>query len=175
MPDAPPYGQPVNAVTSEPQATAPVPSTGIMRAQAVWFRDQKAVLRRQAVKRFGADFRRYLEHLIPQVERFADAQPLDDCPARVAAVGVREARRRLDEPVPEGLTAEVARVERLARSVLVLCDHHAALRGQVMCLVCDKPIESGDVWVPYDKVSPSGGATRAGRVHRYCVDVRRRP
>ncbi|MGW4563747.1 DUF6415 family natural product biosynthesis protein [Streptomyces sp. NPDC004561] len=94
----------------------------------------------------------------------AAALPKDDGPAKVARAGVRKARRRLVEIEAAGLFGEVARVKRLARSVVSLCDHYDTLSGVRMCLVCDKPIEGGDPWEPYGQVSPSGGATWSGRV-----------
>ncbi|MFD7281626.1 DUF6415 family natural product biosynthesis protein [Streptomyces sp. NPDC059862] len=153
---------------------APAPSTGLMRAQATWFLDQRTLLRHQTVKGFGQDFRGYLGQLIPRIGQLADVLPPDDVPARVALVGVGVARRRLGEEGAAGLYGEVERVKRLARSVVALCDHYDALTGLAMCLACDKPIEAGDAWVPYDHVSPSGGAARAGRIHCRCANAPRR-
>ncbi|MFC9916276.1 DUF6415 family natural product biosynthesis protein [Streptomyces sp. NPDC127197] len=146
-----------------------------MRAQATWFLDQRTLPRHQTVKGFAQDFHGYLERLIPQIDLLAEALPPDDVPAKVALSGVGEARRRLEDPEAAGLLGEVDRVRRLARSVVALCDHYDALTGLAMCLACDKPIEAGDAWVPYDKVSPSGGAERSGRIHCRCANNTRRP
>ncbi|MFE4576336.1 DUF6415 family natural product biosynthesis protein [Streptomyces chartreusis] len=67
---------------------------------------------------------------------------------RVASVAVREARARLHEPEAAGLHGETERVKRLARSVVLLCDQHAALSALRMCLTCDKPIKSDEAPVP---------------------------
>ncbi|QOV37510.1 hypothetical protein IM697_03480 [Streptomyces ferrugineus] len=64
-------------------------------------------------------------------------------------------------------------MKRLARSVVALCDHRDALTGARMCLACDKPIEE-QASLPYEKVSPSGGATQPGRIHATCADAVRR-
>ncbi|MFD7408435.1 DUF6415 family natural product biosynthesis protein [Streptomyces sp. NPDC059866] len=145
-----------------------------MRAQATWFLDQRTLLRHQTVKGFGQDFCGYLGQLIPRIGQLADVLPPDDVPARVALAGVGEACRRLGEEGAAGLYGEVERVKRLARSVVARCDHYDALTGLVMCLACDKPIEAGDAWVPYDQVSPSGGVARAGRIHCRCANAPRR-
>ncbi|MFD7278386.1 DUF6415 family natural product biosynthesis protein [Streptomyces sp. NPDC059862] len=162
----------MNATRDETEA--PAPSTGLIRAQATWFIDQRMLPRHQTVKGFSQDFHGYLEQLIPQIEQLADVRPPDDVPAKVALAGVGEARRRLDEAESAGLYGEVERVKRLARSVVAMCDHYDALTGLAMCLACDKPIEAGDAWVPYDHVSPSGGAARAGRIHCRCANAPRR-
>ncbi|WP_267890910.1 DUF6415 family natural product biosynthesis protein [Streptomyces sp. AS58] len=96
------------------------------------------------------------------------------CGSRARKSASGEARRRLSVREAPGLKGEAALVERLARSVMALCDHYDSLTGLVMCLTCDKPIESGDAWVPYDMVSSSSGAVRAGRVHTRCADISRR-
>ncbi|WP_432042450.1 DUF6415 family natural product biosynthesis protein [Streptomyces cadmiisoli] len=153
----------------------PASSTGLLRAQASWFIDQRSLPRHQIVKAFDEDFQGQLGRLIPQIEHLCDALPPDDVPAKVALACVGAARQRLKEPEAAGLRGEVERVERLARSVVALCDHYDALTGLAMCLACDKPIESGDAWVPYDRGTPCGGAARAGRVHTHCAHAPRGP
>ncbi|MFJ5157006.1 DUF6415 family natural product biosynthesis protein [Streptomyces sp. NPDC088353] len=149
-------------------------STVTMRAAASWFLDQRTLPRHGTVTLFSRDFGRYLGELVEHVAQLAGQRSDDDVPARVALAGVGEARRRLDEPEAAGLSGEVARVKRLARSVVALCDHYEALTGVVMCLACDKPIRVGEESVPYEHVSPSGGSARAGRVHAWCVTAVRR-
>ncbi|MET8827345.1 DUF6415 family natural product biosynthesis protein [Streptomyces sp. NPDC004610] len=153
-----------------PTRTGPgtLPNLGIVRAHASWFIDQQALPRHQTVRRFGADFRRYLELLTEQTEQLARTMPPDDVPARVAEIAVGEARRRLYIPERDGLTGETERVKRLARSVMALCDHFETLRGLVMCLACDQPIEAADAWPEYDPPDLSG------RIHRACRRPRHR-
>jgi hypothetical protein len=141
-----------------------------MRADAVAFLDVCLPLPRyEDVQNAAADCHRNLLRLIPEVEQLAGRLPDDDIPAKVAQAGVAEARRRLYEIEAVGLDGEVKRVQRLARSVLALCDHHDSLTGLTMCLVCDDPIQGGEESQPYDKVSPSGGVARAGRIHAKCA------
>ncbi|MFD7408389.1 DUF6415 family natural product biosynthesis protein [Streptomyces sp. NPDC059866] len=144
-----------------------------LRAAATWLLDQRTVPRHQSVKLFSQGFHNYLGQLIPRIGQLAEVLPPDDVP-RVALAGVGEARRRLEEPESVGLHGEVDRVRRLARSIVAPCDHFDTLTGLVMCLACDKPIEAGDAWVPYDQVSPSGGVARAGRIHCRCANAPRR-
>ncbi|MGP4088029.1 DUF6415 family natural product biosynthesis protein [Streptomyces sp. KR55] len=162
----------MNATRDETET--PAQSTATMRAAATWLLDQRTVPRHQSVKLFSQGFHGYLKQLIPQVEQLAEVLPPEDVPAKVALAAVGEARRRLEEPEAAGLYGEVDRVRRLARSVMALCDHYDALTGVAMCLACDKPIEAGDAWVPYDHASPSGGSTPAGRIHCRCANVPRR-
>jgi hypothetical protein len=61
--------------------------------------------------------------LIPAVEDLAARRPKNDVRARSALADVVEARRCLDEIEAVGLAGEVERAQRLARSVLALCDH----------------------------------------------------
>ncbi|GAB2714313.1 DUF6415 family natural product biosynthesis protein [Streptomyces bullii] len=156
------------------ETAAPIPSTVAMVTQATWFLKQPTLLGHQDVKAFEADFRTFVEHLIPQVEELAAARSRDDVPAQVALAGVAEARRRLIEPEAAGLKGEVARVQRLARSVIALCTHYDALTGISMCVVCNRVIDGDDEpWEPYDYASPSGGAARSGGVHAACATRRR--
>ncbi|MGW4042918.1 DUF6415 family natural product biosynthesis protein [Streptomyces sp. NPDC004721] len=163
----------MSAAPTSPADRLPL-STVTMRAAASWFLDQQTLPRHGEVTLFSGDFGRYLEELIEQVRQLAGQLSDDDAPARVALAGVGEARRRLDEPEAAGLNGEVARVKRLARSVMALCDHYEALTSVVMCLACDKPIRAGEESVPYEHVSPSGGSARAGRVHARCATAVRR-
>ncbi|CAM5323862.1 hypothetical protein SCHAM137S_02034 [Streptomyces chartreusis] len=150
---------------------APTPAT--MRAAATWFLDQPTLPRHESLKLWYQDFEGFLRHLMPAIEVFAAGLPEDDVPARVAMVGVGEAQRRLDEPQAAGLLGEARRVQRLARSIVALCDHHDALRGASMCLACDKPIADGQASLPYARATPSGGAQQSGRIHAACMGVGR--
>lgn len=109
--------------------------------------------------------------LIPEVEKLAGRCDKDDVRGKVALAGVGEARRRSSEIEGTGLTHEFERVQRLARSVVALCDHYATLAGTAMCLVCDKPIGVDDETVSYDRVSPSGCSARSGRIHSRCASA----
>ena len=147
--------------------------TASMRAAASWFLEQRTLPRHQSVQLFHQDFSAFIGQLIPEIEQLAAGQPENDVPAQVALVGVGEARRRLHEPEAAGLHGEVERVKRLARSVVALCDHREALAGVRMCLACDKPIEDDQMSLPYEKVSPSGGAVPSGRIHAACASTGR--
>ena len=160
--------EPANA--SHPEAR-PLLDIVRMRADAAEFLDVCVPLPRyEDVQNAAADCHRNLLKLIPEVEQLAGRLPDDDIPAKVAQAGVAEARRRLYEIEAVGLDGEVKRVQRLARSVLALCDHHDSLTGLTMCLACDDPIQDGEESQPYDKVSPSGGVARAGRIHAKCAN-----
>ncbi|MFB8777970.1 DUF6415 family natural product biosynthesis protein [Streptomyces broussonetiae] len=158
----------MNTVPHTANASARPAPLAQMRSSASWFVGQATLPGHQTVLGFVDEFQADLEWLVPRVEQLAAALPEGDGPARMALAGVSEARQRLDLPEASGLQGEVRRVERLARSVLALCDHHDVLTGMVRCLVCDQRIED-DAWTPYDKVSPSGGAIRAGRIHQGCA------
>lgn len=162
----------MNATRDETEA--PASSIVAMRAAAGWFLDQPSLPRHQTVKGFSEDFHGCLVQLIPQIKQLTERLPEDDVPAKVALAGVGEARRRLDEPEADGLHGEVERVKRLARSVVALCDHYDTLKGVTMCLTCDTPIEDGAERLPYDQISPSGGAARSGSVHARCANTVRR-
>ncbi|KUN91907.1 DUF6415 family natural product biosynthesis protein [Streptomyces caeruleatus] len=163
--------RPVNATQEQTDCSAP--TTATMRAAATWFLDQPTLPRHESLKLWHQDLGGFLRHLMPAIEALAADLPENDVPARVAMVGVGEARRRLHEPEAAGLLGEAQRVQRMARSVVALCDHHDALAGMRMCLACDKPIEDGETWLPYDKFSPSGGAAQSGRIHASCASVGR--
>lgn len=105
------------------------PSTASMRAAAAWFLNQSRLPDHGMLKVWAVDLGDFLEHLVSALAQFAAKLPPGDVPARVAMVGVGEARRRLDEPDAAGLRGEAERVRRLARSVVALCDHHDALTG----------------------------------------------
>lgn len=71
--------------------------------------------------------RRHIRALIPDVEQLAGRQPEDDIPRACALACCGEARIRLrlsneDTPAVRGAAAQ-----RLARSVIALCDHYENL------------------------------------------------
>ncbi|MBK3571659.1 DUF6415 family natural product biosynthesis protein [Streptomyces sp. MBT62] len=114
---------------SSPKAPL-LPDIAHMRADAAAFLAGCVPLPRyEDVQGFAVDCQRNLLKLIPEVEQLAGSFPDDDIPAKVAQAGVAEARRRLHEIEAVGLAGEVKRVQRLARSVLALCDHHDSLTG----------------------------------------------
>jgi hypothetical protein len=81
---------------------------------------------------------------VPEVLSLASSLPADDVPAACARAGVGQARARLDmEPRP-GLPAGIAHGQRLARSVVALCDHYENLRPATtwrqICRWCDTDI-----------------------------------
>ncbi|MFE0801019.1 DUF6415 family natural product biosynthesis protein [Streptomyces sp. NPDC058812] len=156
--------------TTRPEMAAP--ATATMRATAAWFLAQRTLPRYGVVKSFDHALRDYLTELLPHIEQLA-ADRGDDVLAEVALASVEETRRRMGAREAAGLLGEVERVKLLARSVAALCDHYDALTGVVMCLACDRAIESGDDSVPYDQGSPSGSAVRSGRVHARCANVGR--
>lgn len=101
-----------------------------MRAAAAEMVGEDAQLPRwETVQEFAHRYRGHIMQLIPAVEDLAACQAKDDVPANVARAGIGEARRRLDEIEAVGLVGEVKRVQRLARSVLALCDHYENLAG----------------------------------------------
>lgn len=150
------------------------PDTGQLRAHAEEFLNEAVPPRYETIQQASHDFRRGLWQLIEHVEQLTRDRS-DDVPSRVAMAGVGEARRRLDLIERPGLHGEFERVKRLGRSVIALCDHYDALTGVRMCVACDEPIGPGDDTLPYDQVSPSGGAGQSGRIHVGCAQrVRRR-
>ncbi|MFJ2004834.1 DUF6415 family natural product biosynthesis protein [Streptomyces chartreusis] len=156
------------AVTNEDTRTE---STTSMRAAADWFLAQRVLPRHTSLRLCSDDFFRFCERLSPEIQELVARLPRNDVLARAAMEGVSEARRRMYEPEAAGLLGETARVTRLARSVVALCNHHDALTGAVMCPACEKPIKSGEPTAPYGKVSPSGGAVQAGRIHAACAST----
>ncbi|MEU2434353.1 DUF6415 family natural product biosynthesis protein [Streptomyces sp. NPDC007861] len=80
------------------------------------------------LKYLTAEMRGYVELLIPEIRRLIARLPAGDAPARVAQIGVDEAWRRLHTPPGFGPDAAYAQAQRLARSVLSLCDHYESLR-----------------------------------------------
>jgi hypothetical protein len=145
--------------------------TETLRADASAFLNLPTLPRYETVKRAEYVFYRDLCHLIPEVEKLTGACDEDDMRGKVALAGAGEARRRSLEIERAGLTDEFERVKRLARSVVALCDHYATLTDTAMCLVCDTPIRDGHDTIPYDRVSPSGGAKRSGRIHLGCANA----
>ncbi|MEU3945388.1 DUF6415 family natural product biosynthesis protein [Streptomyces sp. NPDC029526] len=155
---------------TQPQTPdCPITGIGSMRSNAAWFLDQVTLPRHGLVALFAQDFTRNLNDLMPCVEQLAALRGADDVPAQVALVGVGEARRRLTEPEAAGLSGEVARVRRLARSVRCLCDHYDALTAVRTCVACDRSIENGDDTVPYDQISPTAGGGRSALIHAGCA------
>lgn len=100
-----------------------------MRAAAGWFLGQASLPRYQTVRLFAQDFTGHLEQLIPQVEQLVTERAEDDAQAMVALAAIREARRRLGLVEQPGLSGEVERVNRLARSVIALRGHYDTLTG----------------------------------------------
>ncbi|MEU0585374.1 DUF6415 family natural product biosynthesis protein [Streptomyces sp. NPDC006132] len=145
-----------------------------MRAQASWFLDQRTLPRHQATRLMERELRAFLEHLIPQIEQLAAQRSEDDVPTNVASAGITEARCRMDEPEAAGLVGEVERVKLLARSVVSLCDHHDALTGITICLLCDHAI-GDEAWVPFQRTRPSEAGLESGRVHERCAPTVSRP
>ncbi|MFD5129459.1 DUF6415 family natural product biosynthesis protein [Streptomyces olindensis] len=162
----------MNATRSETEVRAP--GVTAMRAQASWFLDQRTLPRHQATQLMGKDLREFLEHLIPQIEQLAAKRSKDDVPTNVAPASITEAKRRMAEPEAAGLVGEVERVKLLARSVVSLCDHHDALTGITICLLCDHVI-GDEAWVPFQRTCPSGTGLKSGRVHERCAPTVRRP
>ncbi|MET8832203.1 DUF6415 family natural product biosynthesis protein [Streptomyces sp. NPDC004610] len=111
-------------------ATDPSPlpsSTAIMRAYASWLLDRTALPRTATTQRFARDFHTYLTALIPPTEHLALSFPPDDIPATLALTSITTARQRLAEPEHPTPPKATARAQRLARSVLALCDHYDTL------------------------------------------------
>ncbi|MGW1728960.1 DUF6415 family natural product biosynthesis protein [Streptomyces sp. NPDC002306] len=112
--------------------------------------------------------------LITQVEYAAARRPADDVPRYIALACTAKARNRLRaRPAPDRHSLLVY-ARRLARALAALCDHHDALAEVSMCLACDQPLHHDDQTIPYDHVSPSGGAARAGHIHARCANTVRR-
>ncbi|MFF9803087.1 DUF6415 family natural product biosynthesis protein [Streptomyces rochei] len=118
--------------------------------------------------------RGHMQLLIPEVEQAAWQRDKEDVPRYCALACVGEARGRLRAVARPGEHGALAYARRLARSLAALCDHHEALAGVVMCLACDQPLRDGEDTLPYDHVSPSGSALRAGRIHTRCAHTVRR-
>jgi hypothetical protein len=89
--------------------------------------EETQIPRWETVQEFARLYRRDVLGLIPAVEGLIARQPKDDVPAAVARACIEEARRRLNETEANGLHGEVKRVQRLARSVIALCDHYENL------------------------------------------------
>ncbi|MGW1728609.1 DUF6415 family natural product biosynthesis protein [Streptomyces sp. NPDC002306] len=112
--------------------------------------------------------------LIAQVEQAAARRPAEDVPRYVALACARQAHTKLHAHPGPGPHGPLIYARRLARTLAALCDHHEALTNVTMCLACDQPIHDGEQTMPYDKVSPSGGAARAGHIHSRCANTVRR-
>lgn len=147
--------------------------TKAMREAAREYQSMTVLPRYDVVKGHSTDFSRDLWALIDEIERLATQNP-DEILVKVALAGVGEARRRLTVIERAGLMGEHERVLRLARSVQALCDHFETLTGTTMCLACDEPISQEQESAAYGKVSPSGPAVAAGRIHAACAN-RARP
>ncbi|WP_162468829.1 DUF6415 family natural product biosynthesis protein, partial [Streptomyces adustus] len=112
--------------------------------------------------------------LITQVEQAATLRPADDVPRYIALACTTKAHNRLRAQPGPGRHDLLVHARRLARALAALCDHHEALAGVAMCLACDQPLHHDDQTIPYDHVSPSGGAARAGHIHARCANTVRR-
>ncbi|MER7577980.1 DUF6415 family natural product biosynthesis protein [Streptomyces sp. NPDC126514] len=115
--------------------------------------------------------RGHLQLIIPEIEQAAARLPADDVPRYCALACIGEARAKLNTSPGQLPYDAVAYVRRLGRSLLALCDHYETLTGVRMCLACDRPLRDDEATVPYDKVSPSGGAAACGRIHDRCAHV----
>ncbi|MEV0170404.1 DUF6415 family natural product biosynthesis protein [Streptomyces sp. NPDC050803] len=113
--------------------------------------------------------RGHMELIIPEVEQAAVRAPADGVPRYCALASLGEARRKLGAVRGTGAYDAVVYARKLARSLLALCDHYETLTGVRMCLACGQPLKDGEETLPYDKVSPSGGAAGAGRIHVACA------
>lgn len=143
-----------------------------LRASAKSFLNSHQTLPRyETVQHAAHVFYGDLCRLIPEVEKLAGRCDKDDVRGKVALAGVGEARRRSGEIEGTGLKREFERVQRLARSVVALCDHYETLAGIAMCLVCDRPLGADEDTMPYDWASPSGNSTRSGRIHSHCAEA----
>ncbi|MFF4547235.1 DUF6415 family natural product biosynthesis protein [Streptomyces sp. NPDC001406] len=152
---------------------APLDTVTMRGTAHAFIRARDVLQRNEDLKQKSAEFSQNLWGLIDRIGQLAARQPTETV-AKVAMAGVAEAQRRLGLMERPGLQGEQRRVTKLACSVLALCDHVETLSGITMCLVCDKPVQDGDETVQYDQLSPSGGATRSGRIHDACVNRARR-
>ena len=139
-----------------------------VRAAAFGYLSDDVLPRYEIVKCHSAEFHRGAWALIKEIEGIASDRP-DETVVKVALAAVEGARRRLYEIERAGLLGEHERVQRLARSLLALCDHFETLTGTVMCLACDQKIEDMDESVPYDHVNSSVDAVNPGRIHAMCA------
>lgn len=144
------------------------PDVAAIRAAAADYLNDDVLPRYEIIKWHSAEFHRGAWALIKEIEGIAAGRP-EETVVQVALAAVEGARRRLSEIERAGLMGEHERVQRLARSVLALCDHFETLTGTVMCLACDQKIEDTDESLPYDHVSTSAGAINPGRIHTRCA------
>ncbi|GAA4090364.1 DUF6415 family natural product biosynthesis protein [Streptomyces shaanxiensis] len=118
--------------------------------------------------------RGHMQLIIPEIEQAALARDQDDVPRYCALACVGEARGKLRATAPQGEHGALTHARKLARTLAALCDHYEALTDVVMCLACDQPLREDEEALPYDHVSPSGSATRAGSIHARCAHAVRR-
>ncbi|MFF3878991.1 DUF6415 family natural product biosynthesis protein [Streptomyces sp. NPDC001978] len=118
--------------------------------------------------------RGHMELLMPEVHAAAVRLPKDDVPRYCALACIGEAELRLKAKPSPASGGDIAYARRLARSLAALCDHYETVTGMRMCVACDQPIRAGDESLPYDQLSPSGGAARTGSVHARCKNAVRR-
>lgn len=128
----------------------------------------------EELARLAERLRAQVALIVPVVERAAWKLPADDVPRYCALACVGEAGRKLRMTPGRGAHGELAHARRLARSLAALCDHYEALTGVRMCLACDRPIRDREDSMPYDHISPSGGAAYSGRIHTRCAHTIRR-
>lgn len=118
--------------------------------------------------------RGHMQLIVPEIERAAAKLPRDDVPRYCALACVGEARGKLSAVRQRSGYDALVYARKLARSLLALCDHYDNLTGVRMCLACDQPIRDGETAVPYDQISPTGGAAHSGQVHEGCARTGRR-
>ncbi|MFB7333739.1 DUF6415 family natural product biosynthesis protein [Streptomyces adustus] len=118
--------------------------------------------------------RTHTQLLITHVEQAAARRPAEDVPRNIALACTAKARDRLRIQSAPDRHSLLVHARRLARALVALCDHHKALAEATMCLACDQPLHHNDQTIPYDHVSPSGGAARAGHIHTRCANAVRR-
>ncbi|MGW1798634.1 DUF6415 family natural product biosynthesis protein [Streptomyces sp. NPDC001984] len=115
--------------------------------------------------------RGHMELVIPEVQAEALRLPKDDVRRYCALACIDEARGRLGRVAAgPGRHDRLVYARRLARSLNALCDYSDALTGVRMCAACDQPIRDTDESMPYDQISPSGGAARSARLHTRCAN-----
>ena len=106
--------------------------------------------------------------LISEVTSAAENLPRDDVPRACALACIGEANMRLKLQAHPGLDTRMAHAQRLARSVRALCDHYESLTEVLMCVVCDRPLGTGEPTRPY-VCSSTSSERRARSVHAACA------